>query len=207
MMKITVGEILALADDARPNATSESLKLQFLNEVEAEIFDHYISFKRGTEALIKPIHARAYLHKEKDELKGEAVRGESTEKAVTIMGTDPYYIGNPLESVKGDGEAQNEAMRVMEETEENGEKKIVSIDRGLPVLSPYTAQDMDSVVLLDSRFSGIYIAYLKAKIDFLEDEIESYANDVQAYQAEKEAWLSYMNRYLIHNERKPRGLI
>lgn len=206
-MKITVGEILSLVDDARPNATSESLKLQFLNEVEAEIFDHYIAFKRGTEALIKPIHARAYLHKEKDELKGEAVRGESTEKAVTIMGTDPYYIGNPLESVKRDGTVQNETMRVAEETEENGEKKIVSIDRGLPVLSPYTAQDMDSVVLLDSRFSGIYIAYLKAKIDFLEDEIESYANDVQAYQAEKEAWLSYMNRYLVHAERKPRGLI
>nr|DAP55253.1 MAG TPA: hypothetical protein [Caudoviricetes sp.] len=206
-MKITVGEILSLVDDARPNATSESLKLQFLNEVEAEIFDHYIAFKRGTEALIKPIHARAYLHKEKDELKGEAVREESTERKVTIMGTDPYYIGNPLESVKRDGEAQNEAVRVAEETEENGEKKIVSIDRGLPVLSPYTAQDMDSVVLLDSRFSGIYIAYLKAKIDFLEDEIESYANDVQAYQAEKEAWLSYMNRYLVHAERKPRGLI
>ena len=206
-MKITVGEILSLVDDARPNATSESLKLQFLNEVEAEIFDHYIAFKRGMEAHIKPIHARAYLHKEKDELKGNAATEERAESTVTVMGTDPYYIGNPLESRMRDGEAQNEAMRVMEEKEENGEKKIVSIDRGLPVLSPYTAQDMDSVVLLDSRFSGIYIAYLKAKIDFLEDEIESYANDVQAYQAEKEAWLSYMNRYLIHNERKPRGLI
>ena len=206
-MKITVGEILALADDARPNATSESLKLQFLNEVEAEIFDHYIAFKRGTEVLIKPIHAREYLHKEKYELKGEAVGEESTERKVTIMGTDPYYIGNPLEEVGKNGDTQNEAMRVAEEKEENGEKKIVRIDRGLPVLSHYTAQDMDSVVLLDSRFSGVYIAYLKAKIDFLEDEIESYANDVQAYQAEKEAWLSYMNRYLIHSERKPRGLI
>lgn len=206
-MKITVGEILSLVDDARPNATSESLKLQFLNEVEAEIFDNYIAFKKGTETHIKPIHARAYLHKEKDELKGSAVREGRAESTVTIMGTDPYYIGNPLESRKTDGEAQNEGMRVMEETEENGEKKLVSVERGIPVLVPYTAQDMDSVVLLDSRFSGIYIAYLKAKIDFLEDEIESYANDVQAYQAEKEAWLSYMNRYLIHNERKPRGLI
>lgn len=203
-MKITVGEILSLVDDARPNATSESLKLQFLNEVEAEIFDHYIAFKRGTEALIKPIHARAYLHKEKDELKGSAVSEGRMERSITIMGTDPYYIGNPLESRTKDRESQNEAMRVTEEKEENG---LVSVDRGLPVLSPYTAQDMDSVVLLDSRFSGIYIAYLKAKIDFLEDEIESYANDVQAYQAEKEAWLSYMNRYLVHAERKPRGLI
>ena len=207
-MKITVGEILSLVDDARPNATSEYFKLQFLNEVEAEIFDHYIAFKRGTETHIKPIHARAYLHKEKDELKGNAATEGKTESTVTIMGTDPYYIGNPLESRARDGEARNEeAMRVMEETEENGEKKLVSVDRGIPVLVPYTAQDMDSVVLLDSRFSGIYIAYLKAKIDFLEDEIESYANDTQAYQAEKEAWLSYMNRYLIHNERKPRGLI
>ena len=196
-MKITVGEILALVDDARPNATSEYFKLQFLNEVEAEIFDHYIAFKRGTEAHIKPIHARAYLHKEKDELKGDAVRDGMVESTVTIMGTDPYYIGNPLESRMRDGE----------EIEVGGEKRLVRVRRGIPVLLPYTPYDMDSVVLLDSRFSGIYIAYLKAKIDFLEDEIESYANDVQAYQAEKEAWLSYMNRYLIHNERKPRGLI
>ena len=206
-MKITVGEILSLVDDARPNATSEYFKLQFLNEVEAEIFDHYIAFKRGTEAHIKPIHARAYLHKEKDELKGDAVREGIAERDITIMGTDPYYIGNPLESRARDGEAQNEGMRVLEEIEVGGEKRLVRVRRGIPVLLPYTPYDMDSVVLLDSRFSGIYIAYLKAKIDFLEDEIESYANDVQAYQAEKEAWLSYMNRYLIHNERKPRGLI
>ena len=206
-MKITVGEILALVDDARPNATSEYFKLQFLNEVEAEIFDHYIAFKRGTETHIKPIHARAYLHKEKDELKGDAVREGIAERDITIMGTDPYYIGNPLESRARDGEAQNEGMRVLEEIEVGGEKRLVRVRRGIPVLLPYTPYDMDSVVLLDSRFSGIYIAYLKAKIDFLEDEIESYANDVQAYQAEKEAWLSYMNRYLIHNERKPRGLI
>jgi len=206
-MKITVGEILALVDDARPNATSEYFKLQFLNEVEAEIFDHYIAFKRGTEAHIKPIHARAYLHKEKDELKGDAVRDGMVESTVTIMGTDPYYIGNPLESRARDGEAQNEGMRVLEEIEVGGEKRLVRVRRGIPVLLPYTPYDMDSVVLLDSRFSGIYIAYIKAKIDFLEDEIESYANDTQAYQAEKEAWLSYMNRYLIHNERHPRGLI
>ena len=206
-MKITVGEIFSLVDDARPNATSEYFKLQFLNEVEAEIFDHYIAFKRGMEAHIKPIHARAYLHKEKDELKGDAVREGIAERDITIMGTDPYYIGNPLESRARDGEAQNEGMRVLEEIEVGGEKRLVRVRRGIPVLLPYTPYDMDSVVLLDSRFSGIYIAYLKAKIDFLEDEIESYANDVQAYQAEKEAWLSYMNRYLIHNERKPRGLI
>ena len=206
-MKITVGEILSLVDDARPNATSEYFKLQFLNEVESEIFDHYIAFKRGMEAHIKPIHARAYLHKEKDELKGDVVREGIAERDITIMGTDPYYIGNPLESRARDGEAQNEGMRVLEEIEVGGEKRLVRVRRGIPVLLPYTPYDMDSVVLLDSRFSGIYIAYLKAKIDFLEDEIESYANDTQAYQAEKEAWLSYMNRYLIHTERKPRGLI
>ena len=206
-MKITVGEILSLVDDARPNATSEYFKLQFLNEVESEIFDHYIAFKRGMEAHIKPIHARAYLHKEKDELKGDVVREGIAERDITIMGTDPYYIGNPLESRARDGEAQNEGMRVLEEIEIGGEKRLVRFRRGIPVLLPYTPYDMDNVVLLDSRFSGIYIAYLKAKIDFLEDEIESYANDTQAYQAEKEAWLSYMNRYLIHNERKPRGLI
>ena len=38
-MKITVGEVLHIADIMRPNAVEPEMKLRFLNEVEAEVFD------------------------------------------------------------------------------------------------------------------------------------------------------------------------
>lgn len=187
-MKITVGEILAMVDSIRPNNVDRELKIQYLNEVEAEVFDSYLGFKRGKEVEIKPIHGRAFLHGETDTLEGYTnAEGEAraeSEGKLTIMGTSPYRIVEPLGKMK-----ESEPMRL------------------LPSLESYTQGDEDAVVLLDSRFMGIYTNYLKAKIDYAEDEIESYTNAVQAYNAEKEAWLSYLNRYLVHGERKARGLI
>ena len=187
-MKITVGEILAMVDSIRPNNVDRELKIQYLNEVEAEVFDLYLGFKPGKEVEIKPIHGRAFLHGETDTLEGytnaEGAAKVEPEGKLTIMGTSPYRIVEPLGKMK-----ESEPMRL------------------LPSLESYTQGDEDAVVILDSRFMGIYTNYLKAKIDYAEDEIESYTNAVQAYNAEKEAWLSYLNRYLVHGERKARGLI
>lgn len=187
-MKLTVGEILAMVDAMRPNNTDREAKIQYLNEVEAEVFDLYLGFKRGKEVEIKPINGRAFLHGETDTLEGytnaEGEEKTETEGRLTIMGTSPYRIVEPLGKMK-----ESEPMRL------------------LPSLKSYTQGDEDAVVILDSRFLGIYTNYIKAKIDYAEDEIESYTNAVQAYNAEKEAWLSYLNRYLVHGERKARGLI
>jgi hypothetical protein len=187
-MKMTVGEILAMVDSIRPNNVDRELKIQYLNEVEAEVFDLYLGFKCGKEVEIKPIHGRAFLHGETDTLEGYTnAEGEAKaepEGRLTIMGTSPYRIVEPLGKMK-----ESEPMML------------------LPSLKSYTQGDEDAVVLLDSRFMGIYTNYIKAKIDYAEDEIESYTNAVQAYNAEKEAWLSYLNRYLVHGQRKARGLI
>lgn len=187
-MKMTVGEILAMVDSIRPNNVDRELKIQYLNEAEAEVFDLYLAFKRGKEVEIKPINGREFLHGDTDTLEGYTnAEGEAraeSEGKLTIMGTSPYRIVEPLGKMK-----EIEPMRL------------------LPSLESYTQGDEDSVVLLDSRFMGIYTNYIKAKIDYAEDEIESYTNAVQAYNAEKEAWLSYLNRYLVHGERKARGLI
>lgn len=187
-MKMTVGGILAMVDSMRPNNTDRELKIQYLNEVEAEVFDLYLGFKRGKEVAVKPINGRAFLHGETDTLEGytnaEGEAKKEPEGRLTIMGTSPYRIVEPLGKMK-----ESEPMRL------------------LPSLKSYTQGDEDAVVILDSRFLGIYTNYIKAKIDYAEDEIESYTNAVQAYNAEKEAWLSYLNRYLVHGERKARGLI
>lgn len=187
-MKLTVGEILAMVDSIRPNNVDREAKIQYLNEVEAEVFDLYLGFKRGKEVEVKPINGRAFLHGETDTLEGytnaEGEEKTEPEGRLTIMGTSPYRIVEPLGKMK-----ESEPMRL------------------LPSLKSYTQGDEDAVVILDSRFLGIYTNYIKAKIDYAEDEIESYTNAVQAYNAEKEAWLSYLNRYLVHGERKARGLI
>ena len=187
-MKLTVGEILAMVDAIRPNNADREVKIQYLNEVEAEVFDLYLGFKRGKEVEVRSINGRAFLHEETDTLEGYTnAEGEAKtepEGRLTIMGTSPYRIVEPLGKMK-----ESEPMRL------------------LPSLKSYTQGDEDAVVLLDSRFMGIYTNYIKAKIDYSEDEIESYTNAVQAYNAEKEAWLSYLNRYLVHGERKARGLI
>lgn len=187
-MKLTVGEILAMVDSIRPNNVDREAKIQYLNEVEAEVFDLYLAFKRGKEVEVKPINGRAFLHGETDTLEGytnaERESKPEPEGKLTIMGTSPYRIVEPLGKMK-----ESEPMRL------------------LPSLKSYTQGDEDAVVILDSRFLGIYTNYIKAKIDYAEDEIESYTNAVQAYNAEKEAWLSYLNRYLVHGERKARGLI
>ena len=69
-MKLTVGEILAMVDAMRPNNVDREAKIQYLNEVEAEVFDLYLGFKRGKEVEIKPINGRAFLHGETDTLEG-----------------------------------------------------------------------------------------------------------------------------------------
>ena len=181
-MKLTVGEILAMVDSIRPNNVDRETKIQYLNEVEAEVFDLYLGFKRGKEVEVKPINGETDTLEGYTNAEGEAKT--EPEGKLTIMGTSPYRIVEPLGKMK-----ESEPMRL------------------LPSLKSYTQGDEDAVVILDSRFLGIYTNYIKAKIDYAEDEIESYTNAVQAYNAEKEAWLSYLNRYLVHGERKARGLI
>ena len=67
-MKLTVGEILAMVDAIRPNNADREVKIQYLNEVEAEVFDLYLGFKRGKEVEVRSINGRAFLHEETDTL-------------------------------------------------------------------------------------------------------------------------------------------
>ena len=173
-MALTVSEILHEVDLMRPNAVDAALKLKFLNEIEAEIFDLFLEFEPAEEALKNNLEARKYFW---DKREADAEEGTHTFMVSPAVegGTD---IGDPL----------NMGLR---------KKRLRKVWKFIP----YDVTESDAVMLLDDRFSGVYTSYVKAKIDYLEDETENYMNDAAMHNAEKNAWLSWMTR--THTHRQP----
>ncbi len=185
-MKITVSDVLHEADLMRPNAVDKALKMKFLNQIEAEIFDYYMEFYPAAEEFVDNVTAREEFWREKDGSGGESTLPERSEGKVTVSvpvagGTD---LGNPL----------NLAMNPPE---------FITVRK----FRPYEDTEDDAVMLLDSRFSEVYTSYIKAKLDYLEDETTNYVNDVQMHNAEKDAWISWMQNTHMRRELRARGLV
>ena len=178
-MALTVSEILHEVDLMRPNAVDAALKLKFLNEIEAEIFDLFLEFEPAEEALKNNLEARKYFWEKREAGVEEGTHTFMASPAVE-GGTD---IGDPL----------NMGLR----------KKWL---RKVWKFIPYDVTEGDAVMLLDDRFSGVYTSYVKAKIDYLEDETENYMNDAAMHNAEKNAWLSWMTRTHTHRQPEVKGL-
>ncbi len=178
-MALTVSEILHEVDLMRPNAVDAALKLKFLNEIEAEVFDLFLEFEPAEEVLKNNLEARKYFW-EKRESAAEDGKHTFTVSPAAEGGTD---IGDPLNMGTG--------MRRL---------------RKVWKFIPYDVTEGDAVMLLDDRFSGVYTSYVKAKIDYLEDETENYMNDAAMHNAEKNAWLSWMTRTHTHRQPEVKGL-
>ncbi|HBP24547.1 MAG TPA: hypothetical protein DD632_03770 [Oribacterium sp.] len=178
-MALTVQEILHEVDLMRPNAVDAALKLKFLNEIEAEVFDLYLEFLPAKEVIKNSLEARTHFW-EVTAKNEENVKRTFTVATAQEGGTD---IGDPL----------NMGLSI---------KK----PREVWKFIPYDDSEGDAVVLLDDRFSGVYTSYVKAKIDYLEDETENYMNDAAMHEAEKTAWLSWMTRTHEHRQPEVKGL-
>lgn len=178
-MALTVSEILHEVDLMRPNAVDAALKLKFLNEIEAEIFDLFLEFEPAEEALKNNLEARKYFWEKREAGAEEGTHTFMVSPAVD-GGTD---IGDPL----------NMDLR---------KKRLRKVWKFIP----YDVTEGDAVMLLDDRFSGVYTSYVKAKIDYLEDETENYMNDAAMHNAEKNAWLSWMTRTHTHRQPEVKGL-
>lgn len=186
-MKITVSDVLHEADLMRPNAVDKTLKMKFLNQIEAEIFDYYEEFYPAAEELISNIEARNDFWKEKPERDPDdgSLPGRGEGKAtVSVPAEGGMDLGNPL----------NLAMNPPE---------LATVRK----FRPYEDTEDDAVMLLDSRFSEVYTSYIKAKLDYLEDETANYVNDVQMHNAEKEAWISWMQNTHRRKTLRARGLV
>lgn len=55
--------------------------------------------------------------------------------------------------------------------------------------------DAEKETILPQRFVDIYIHYLKAKIEFYDDETTQYNNEVAAYQASYEQYAAWYRRH------------
>lgn len=177
-MTLKVNDILHEVDMMRPNAVDAALKLKFLNEIEAEVFDLSLEFMPAEEVLKNNIESRAYFL-------GKAPAGNDENAGIgeneTFNSTD---IGDPLNL----GKKKQRIRKVWK-------------------FIPYGVTDGNAVMLLDDRFSGVYTSYVKAKIDYLEDETENYVNDAGMHTAEKDAWLSWMTRTHEHRQPELKGLL
>lgn len=183
-MKITVGEVLHIADIMRPNAVEPEMKLRFLNEVEAEVFDVLSRYVPRAFKSFGNVGARKQLGLDWE---SGGIGGAPADDAGEVERDGQGALawdGNPLEM----GEARRK-------------------EKPLWKLKPYLPTDHEAVLLLDSRFSGVYTAYIMAKIDFLEEESENYLNDSQMYAAEKDAFVSWLIRTHRHINVKTRGLL
>lgn len=63
---------------------------------------------------------------------------------------------------------------------------------------PYTYEyDCEKTLLIPDRFQDVYVNYLLAKIDFLNQETERYNNDVAMMEA---AWKEYQGWYFRNHD-------
>ena len=178
-MALTVSEILHEVDLMRPNAVDAALKLKFLNEIEAEIFDLFLEFEPAEEALKNNLEARKYFWEKRE--------------AGAEEGTHTFMVSPEVEGGTDIGDPLNMGLI---------KKRLRKVWKFIP----YDMAEGDAVMLLDDRFSGVYTSYVKAKIDYLEDETENYMNDAAMHNAEKNAWLSWMTRTHTHRQPEVKGL-
>lgn len=65
------------------------------------------------------------------------------------------------------------------------------------VFTPYNYdEDSEKVLAIPDRFSDVYVNYLYAKIDYTQNEIDRYNNDVASFEA---SYLDFSSWHLRHN--------
>lgn len=181
-MALKVHDVLHEVDLMRPNAVDKTLKMKFLNEIEAEVFDLSLEFLPAEEILKNNVQSRAYFWQKKAENPGSG--NTSSTVPVSVSAAGGMALPDPLNM----GKDHTDLLSVWK-------------------FIPYDDTEGDAVMLLDERFSGVYTSYIKAKIDFLEDETEDYANDSQMHAAEKNAWVAWMTKTHMHRQPIVRGLL
>lgn len=65
---------------------------------------------------------------------------------------------------------------------------------------PYTEDDTDRELVIPDRFQDVYINYIRAKVDFANQETDRYNNDAAMFDA---AWKEYAAWHIRNNIPKP----
>ncbi len=81
------------------------------------------------------------------------------------------------------------------EIESQAVEQVINRSEGVQVdFTPYEWEiDMEKELLIPDRFQDVYMSYMFAKIDFMNQEIERYNNDVAMQDA---AWKAYASWHI-----------
>ena len=172
-------DILKMVDELRPNAVSDLVKIQYLNEIEGEVFDIMTHYLPAEEIIKTNLEAREMLKAKTDtDADTNQTNGTVTVAEATVP-ENPTAVSDPLNMGTGDVEYV---------------KPVYKLD-------PYDlATDKSAYVLLDDRFMGVYTSYIIAKIEFGENESAEYMNAAALHASEKDAWMAWMNRSYMHKQ-------
>lgn len=273
---MTLNKILSMTDEVQPNALPKEVKVQFLNEVEAEVFDDLCKFFPAEEILRTNAEARKYAwtkHKEvsededgksdvslpddaddsSDAGSGDTEEDSNDSSAAGTEGSiseetgetgpdgdsagsggdsedagssdtgstgndgagdgasDGTGTGNISDADAGTGTDETPAKKnpnayVLDDPLNMGRKPYLMETEAVKLV-PYDVDEDEAVLLLDDRFAGVYMSYLKAKINYALNELEDYANDAAMYEAEMLSWKTWMVQHHRRIHPKVRGLI
>lgn len=200
-----VSEVLTLVNETRPNAQSKLVKLQFLNEIEGEVFDYMCGFHPASIEEKNSIDARRMMicgwqadliedgQSRDDRDKQEKIKNGFSKDSL-LCNACIQRGRNILKTVIADPFDRH--------TLDSGKNCSTTYE-----LKPYTMADDDARMLLPDRFSGVYVSYVRAKLDYLDAETEEYTNDAMMHQAELDAWKQWYIRTHLPRQVKTRGIL
>lgn len=240
---MTLNKILSMTDEVQPNALPKEVKVQFLNEVESEVFDDLCEFFPAEEILKTNSEVRKYAWTkntegaENEDGKSDVSVSDGTSETTdesdssgssggTTGAADAGFTGDDgTGTSSGEGstgadasdsdaetgnnktpEKKNPNAYVLDDPLNMGPKPYL-VETGAVKLIPYTVDDDEAILLLDDRFAGVYMSYIKAKINYSLNELEDYANDASMFQAEIESWRTWMVKHHRKIHPKVRGLL
>lgn len=160
-----VEEALALLDELKPNQYDDAVKISWLSKLDFKIYEEVI--KR--------------YEPEKEEEKEE-------EKEVDISryiddGTDP---DNP-DDENHDPELPDDVPdRIPDEDEEE--------ENNIEIFNGYTQDDMSTQLIVCDAYADLYIDYLFAQIDYVNQELDRYSNSMAMFNSKYAAYKNYYNR-------------
>lgn len=170
-MSKTINEILKIVDNLKPNPYDIPVKLQWINEVDGNIWTELFQYKKT---------ATIELH--------EGITNyELPEDANFNRITNAYFndmeipkLSNAQFKTTGISRGNGNTINLYPLPQEPGELTVVYLEEFVPYK---TSEVMTKKVLAESPFDKLYIHYLTAMIDFHRQEYSSYNNTIQLFNA------------------------
>lgn len=101
---------------------------------------------------------------------------------------------NQTDGIKFNTYSQEDKVRWLYALDARVAEFMQGYEAAAPVPQPYTAEDMETVLLLTGAWEEIYIRWLETMIDYSNAEMESYNRSVTLYDLLYQEWKNWYAR-------------